>query len=235
MTRTLCPITQAAPADVQTVADLVAEAFFPLRASQWLVPDPGARRASMAGQFALIVEHALSFGHIDLLADRTAAAVWFHHTAPISPPPDYDQRLSVACGEHADRFQTLDALFETHHPGDPHHHLALLAVVGDRQGTGRGTLLLRHHHEVLDSQGIPAYLEAAGVRSASLYDREGYRPCGEPFCLPNEAFFYPMWRAPVRPGIGAATAFPTARRPINAPPVPPPATGRFVRRAPALA
>jgi GNAT superfamily N-acetyltransferase len=145
-----------------------------------------------------------------------------------------DRAAPVAPG-HGDRFRILDALFETHHPGDPHHHLALLAVVGDRQGAGRGTLLLRHHHSTLDEQGIPAYLEAAGVRSASLYDREGYRPCGEPFCLPNEAFFYPMWRAPAQRGPDTTVSSPAARRSINALPVPPSATGGFVRRAPALA
>ncbi len=234
MTRALCPIIQAGPADTSTVADLVAEAFHPLDASQWLVPDPEARRAVMAGQFALIVEHALSYGQVDLLADGTGAAVWFDRTEPIPAPADYDQRLNAACGEPADRLRTLDALFETHHPGEPHHHLAMLAVAGDQQGTGRGTLLLRHHHEILDRRGIPAYLEAAGVRSASLYHREGYRPRGEPFCLPNEAFFYPMWRAPVRPGTPVAAAFPTARRTTNAPPIPPSAVGGLARRAPAL-
>ncbi|MBT8228022.1 MAG: GNAT family N-acetyltransferase [Dactylosporangium sp.] len=219
MTRAVCPITRATTADVQAVAHLVAEAFCPLRASQWLVPDPESRRAAMAGQFAILVEHALTFGHVDLLADATAAAVWFHRTQPIPAPAEYDQRLTTACGEAADRFRALDALFAAHHLNQPHHHLAMLAVAFDHQTTGRGTRLLRHHHEVLDDQDIPAYLEAAEARSAKLYHREGYRPVAEPFSLPNEAFFYPMWRNPTQRRSAASrdprTGSPTARNTID--------------------
>ena len=144
MTETLPPIVAATSDDVPTIAHLVAEAFGPLRASQWLVPDPGARQTAMAGQFAILVDHALRYGHADLLADGSAVAVWFHRDQPIAPPPDYDRRLIAACGESTDRFRTLDDLFETHHPTQPHHHLAMLAVHLGQQSTGRGTLLLRH-------------------------------------------------------------------------------------------
>lgn len=234
MTRAFCPITQATPADVGMVADLVAGAFHPLRASQWLVPEPEVRQATMAGQFALIVEHALAFGHVDLLADGSGAAVWFHRTEPIPAPADYDRRLDAACGEHTDRFRILDALFEANHPAEPHHHLAMLAVTSDRQGAGCGTLLLRHHHSALDDQGIPGYLEAAGVRSARLYHQEGYRPRGEPFALPNEAFFYPMWRTPARPAFGVPDAPAPGRRAMSARPAPASRSGAD-RRAPASA
>ncbi|MBN1171079.1 MAG: GNAT family N-acetyltransferase [Micromonosporaceae bacterium] len=209
MTGALGPIRRATPDDVPAIAVVVAEAFHPLRASQWLVPDPVIRRVTMAAQFAILIEHALAFGHVDLLADGSAAAVWFDRTKPMPAPPDYDRRLTVGCGEHAAQFRVLDALFEQHHPADPHHHLAMLAVAGDRQGGGRGTLLLRHHHhQVLDDQGIPAYLEAASIRSARLYYREGYRPRAEPFALPNEAFFYPMWRTAGQGSAETGTASP---------------------------
>ena len=196
MTRVLPPVIPAAAAEVTALADLVAEAFSTLDAARWLVPDPEVRRAAMAGQFALLVEHALAFGHVDLLADGSAVAVWLHRTRPIPAPPDYDRRLDVACGEHADRFRILDALFDAHHPGEPHHHLAMLAVTPRCQGTGRGTVLLRHHHSRLDAGGIPAYLEAADLRCRALYAREGYVAL-TPFVLPDsDARFHPMWRPP---------------------------------------
>jgi GNAT superfamily N-acetyltransferase len=198
MTHLLPPITQATFSDASTVAHLIAEAFFPLDASRWLVPDPDHRHAAMAGQFTILVEHALTFGHVDLLTDTTAAAVWLHYTRPLPPPVEYDQRLTRVCGVYTDRFRTLDALFEAHHPTESHHHLAMLAVAPQHQGTGRGSALLRHHHAALDQQGLPAYLEAAGIRSADLYHREGYQRHNQPFSLPNNARFYPMWRNPAQ-------------------------------------
>jgi GNAT superfamily N-acetyltransferase len=196
MTSAICPITQATPTDARMVAELVAGAFHPLAASQWLVPEPAVRQATLAGQFALIVEHALAFGHVDLLADGSGAAVWLHRTEPIPAPRDYDRRLDAACGEHADRFRILDALFDAHHPAEAHHHLAMLAVASRYQGTGRGTVLLRHRHAHLDTGGIPAYLEAADLRCHALYAREGYVAL-MPFVLPDShARFHPMWRPP---------------------------------------
>lgn len=196
MTSLLPPITQATPADTEKVARLVAAAFQPLDAALWLVPDPDQRHAAMAGQFTILVAHALTFGHVDLLTDGTAAAVWLHLTRPIPPPADYDRRLAQACGPYTDRFRALDELFEANHPSEPHHYLAMLAVAPEHQRTGRGTALLRHHHADLDQHGLPAYLEAAGTRSASLYHREGYQRHSQPFALPNNARFYPMWRNP---------------------------------------
>lgn len=234
MTLALPSITNATLADANAVALLVAEAFFPLRASEWLVPDAEARVETMAGQFSLVVEHAMAFGQVDLLADGSATAVWFHRTQPIPAPAEYEQRLAAACGQYTDHFQVLDSLFEEHHPAEPHHHLAMLAVAPRYQGTGRGALLLRHHHRILETEEIPAYVEAAGIRSARLYHREGYRPFTEPFALPNEAFFYPMWRTSGQGRSPAAKSRVPARRPIGAPTAAGP-TGIATRRVPALA
>ncbi|HEX5493068.1 MAG TPA: GNAT family N-acetyltransferase [Mycobacteriales bacterium] len=87
-------------------------------------------------------------------------------------------------------------MFEAHHPSEPHHYLAFLAVRPERQGAGLGSALLRHHHARLDRTGVAAYLEASSPRSRELYLRHGYRPRGEPFTVPDGTPFWPMWRTP---------------------------------------
>lgn len=196
MSAFLPSVVSALACDVEAVCALVAEAFWPLEASAWLVPEPSARAGVLAANFRIVVEHALEYGTVDLLADGTAVAVWVRRERPIPPPRDYDQRLAVACGQHVDRFRILDDLFEAHHPPQPHHHLALLAVRPEYQGTGRGTALLDHHHVQLDFLVLPSYLEAASWRSAELYARNGYRRRPS-FALPNGASFHPMWRDPL--------------------------------------
>jgi GNAT superfamily N-acetyltransferase len=193
-------IRRAGPADAAGVAELIATAFLPLAAVNWLIPEPAHRRRILSADFRILVEHALEYGVVDVVDELDAAAVWFDRTRPAPEPPDYDGRVSAACGEWADRFRVLDELFEANHPEPPHHHLALLAVHPKRQRNGLGSALLHHHHDTLDRTATPAYLEASSPGSRDLYLRHGYE-LREAFALPDGTLFWPMWRQ-VRPGSG---------------------------------
>lgn len=185
--------------DINTAADLIAEAFTTLAVAQWLVPAPTRRSRVLRDQMAILFEHALFNGRVDLLDDRSGVAVWFDRSRPVGPPRDYDQRLRAVCGEDTTRFVELDTLLDAHHPhGWAHHHLALLAVAPALQCTGRGGVLLRHGHAVADQAGLPTYLDASSPGSRDLYLRLGYRP-GEPFHLPDGPPFWPMRRPATRP------------------------------------
>lgn len=188
-------VLRAEPSDAAAVADLIALAFHPLRAAKWLAPDPAERLRMLAGQFAILVEHASVHGTVCRTSDGDGVAVWFDRTRQVPEPPDYQSRLAAVCGGAVARFTLLDELFETRHPAGPHHHLAFLAVTPAAQGRGLGTALLEHHHAHLDAHGVPAYLEASSERNRALYARHGYQH-DEPFRLPDETPFWPMWREP---------------------------------------
>jgi predicted N-acetyltransferase YhbS len=188
-------IRRAAPHDAAQVAALIATAFEPLAAVSWLLPEPSVRSRIMTADFLILVEHALKYGHVDVVGQGQAAAVWLDRTASIPEPDDYDRRLAEACDPYTDRFRVLDELFEENHPPEPHHHLALLAVDPARQGGGLGTALLRHHHATLDDNGTPAYLEASSPGSRDLYARHGYE-LRKTFALPDGTEFWPMSRPP---------------------------------------
>ncbi|WBB69815.1 GNAT family N-acetyltransferase [Micromonospora sp. WMMD812] len=190
-------IERLGAAETELVAGRVAEAFRVLDVTAWLVPDAGKREAVLAGNFEILVGHAMRHGLVYGTADRAGVAVWFPSVGDPAPPPEnYDARLAAACGEWTDRFQHLDELFEANHPHPDHHHLAFLAVAPERQGQGLGTALLRHHHAWLDAHRMPGYLEASSEGSRDLYARHGYR-VDEPFRLPDGTPFWPMWREPV--------------------------------------
>ena len=86
---------------------------------------------------------------------------------------------------------------ESRHPRTPPHwYLATMGVVRERQGRGLGTALMRPALESLDSEGIPAYLEASTPRSRELYRRNGFEVTGE-FNLPAHGPpLWQMWREP---------------------------------------
>jgi hypothetical protein len=65
-------------ADLDALSRLIAEAFHPLAPSQWLIPDPAARREIFPSYFRLYAEHALAHGVIHTTPDRAAVALWIH-------------------------------------------------------------------------------------------------------------------------------------------------------------
>lgn len=194
-------LVRAHAEDAGWVADLIGKAFHPLEVARWLVPDPQRRVQIMPANFRIIVEHALLHGLVRSTADRSAVAVWFaRDSGPLPEPTAYPLRLAAACGEATERFQILDELFDKHHPDQPHHHLALLAVHPDRQRRGLGSALLHREHERLYNAGLAAYLEATSPGSRDLYARHGYRVMAEPFRLPDGTPIWPMWRPPAPGG-----------------------------------
>lgn len=190
-------VERLGPERTQLVAERIAAAFLVLDQPRWLVPDDSKREAVIAGQFEILVDHAMRHGLVFGTTDLTGVAVWFPSIGaePAPPPPDYDARLAAVCGEWTDRFVHLDELFAANHPQPDHHHLAFLAVQPDRQGQGVGTALLRHHHAWLDVNRMPGYLEASSELAAELYAKHGYQ-AREPFRLPDGTPFWPMWRDP---------------------------------------
>ncbi|ONI92781.1 hypothetical protein ALI22I_01765 [Saccharothrix sp. ALI-22-I] len=193
-------VVQALLPDTPAVADVVTKAFFATEVARRLVPDPAQRQDPLWGHLLLTIRHAQRHGHVDVTADRTAAAVWIHHDNPrLSPPmpPDYDRRLADYCGPYIDRFRALDRLFESCHPHDtPHHYLALLGVDPAHHRQGYGTRLLLHHHTALDQRGLGAFLVATSVDAARLYTSLGYRTTRELRLLDDGPTLYAMWRDP---------------------------------------
>lgn len=198
-------VVRATAADAAVLADVIAEAFFDLPPSRWLIPDPEARRRAYPGYFLLYVEHALTAGVVHTTPQRDAAALWLPSGTP--PPPGYPARLAAATTPWTSRFQKFDQLLDSRHPaGPPHRHLAILAVRPAAQGNGTGTALLTAYHHRLDQLALPAYLEASAPRNRDLFHRHGYHDHGPPIRLPDGTPMWPMWRPSQNP---AATSLAT--------------------------
>lgn len=200
-------VIQADASDTTVLSQVIADAFFDLPPSRWLVPDPDARRAIFPGYFQIAIEHTLATGTVQTTPDRDAVALWLYVEDELPlPPPDYLLRLADATGASIGRFIAFDAAIEQHHPaGEPHFYLAMLAVRPDRQGQGIGTSLLTAYHQQIDqTTGVPCYLDAADERLHRFYRRHDYVPRpGGPFSLADGApAMWPMLRpARARPGL----------------------------------
>jgi GNAT superfamily N-acetyltransferase len=193
-------IRSVAPVDITEITRLLAAAMGDGPVARWLTPDPDIRRDYAPAYFEIFAEHAVRYGEVyasvDESGELSGVALWFPLTAPIPGPVDYDRRLKDASGSAFDRARELDAALEAHHPMEPHHYLAFLAVHPRRQNRGIGSALLGRHHARLDAAGIPAYLEANHPRNRDLYLRHGYVVRTE-IRLNDGPPIWPMWRRPM--------------------------------------
>lgn len=192
-------IEQADTGDVDVLAQVIANAFFNLAVSRWLVPESRARRAIFPSYFRIFVERAFTDGLVLTTPARDAAALWISvgPEGQDEPPEGYDKELAILTGRHMARFKALDEAFDRHHPiGIPHEHLAILAVRPDRQRRGIGTSLLHARHAVLDRERTPAYLEASDPVKRDIYLAHGYVDLGVLIQLPDGPPMHPMWREP---------------------------------------
>ncbi|MEH0985549.1 hypothetical protein [Micromonospora sp. CPCC 205556] len=199
--RDAVPTIRARWHDIADTADLVATSLRTSALGAWLVPQEDRRGAVLTAASRIWVEHALLFGEVFLLADRSAAAVWFHRYRPLPPPANYRQRLEAACGRHVDRFQTLDLILNAHRPTEAHNHLAFLAA----SSPARASALLAASLIRMDRVALPAYAEATTTVEAAIYTRHGY-VARDPFALPDGTTVHPLWRVP-----SGHRAFPAVR------------------------
>ncbi len=61
---------------------------------------------------------------------------------------------------------------------EPHHYLSLLGTHPDHRGAGHGMRLLADNLELIDGQGMPAYLESTNPADDARYGRLGFEPVG---------------------------------------------------------
>jgi|SRR5882724_9030870 GNAT superfamily N-acetyltransferase len=194
-------IRNVAPVDTSEITGLVAAAMWDGPVARWLQPDPVVRLGKSVRYFEIFVEHAARYGEVYATADSdtgrlSGVALWFPLTALIPPPADYEQRLKEVAGPAFDRARELDAALDAHHPLEPHHYLAFLAVRPESQSQGLGSALLDRHHARLDAAGLPAYLEANHPRNRDLYLRHGYQ-VRSVIDLPDGPPLWTMWRSPM--------------------------------------
>lgn len=104
-----------------------------------------------------------------------------------------DAMTSVLSREQLDRMVTLNLLTDQIHPTDPHWYLGMIATRRAAQGAGAGARMMKRTLELVDAQGLPAYLESTNPRSVPFYERNGFVVVGEAR-LPDGPFLTQMRR-----------------------------------------
>ena len=196
--RTQIAVRKATAHDRSTTSEVLTAGFFDDPVTEWIVPDRARRAAIMPGAFELYFDAYQPHGEIYLTEDDAGVALWLPPGREVLPPDqleDFGRRMEEACGPETARLFELDEFFEAHAPAEPHWHLALLAVMPDRQGRGLGSALIADMLPRLDRAGEAAYLESTTWRNGALYERHGFEYMGQ-IVLPDGPPLSQMWRSP---------------------------------------
>jgi len=192
-------VRNASPADRGLVASIITLAFAndPLWSHAMARPD---ERTEHHREFWLVfVDGALRYPWTRLAGGGEATSIWI-------PPggsemtADQEEHLAGLAAEYlgpaASDYLDLLARFDSAHPrNEPHYYLTLLATHPDHRGLGIGMGLLAHDLELIDAEGLPAYLESSNPANNRRYAALGFEPIGE-FSYPrNGPKVTTMWRA----------------------------------------
>jgi GNAT superfamily N-acetyltransferase len=168
-------LRMANPDDVRTLAGALADAFYDDPIFGWLMPDDHARLGRLRRFYATELRHVgLTRGHAWTSNELIGAAI---STPPGAwrVPPRVMLAQGALFGRHIVRAAILPPAVERRHLREPHYYFAHIGVTPHAQGQGLGSALMGPILDRCDREGLPAYLEASSERSATLYERLGFR------------------------------------------------------------
>jgi GNAT superfamily N-acetyltransferase len=158
----------------EAIATLVA-AFSDDPVERWMYPDAGQYATHFPTFVAAFGGSAFDDGTAwRLSCGSDAVALWMQP----GTEADADEVVSlmqdtVAPDLHGDLFDVVEQMSDAH-PHFPHWYLPWLGVAPASQGGGLGGRLLGACLEIVDRDGLPAYLETPNPRTIPLYARHGF-------------------------------------------------------------
>jgi ribosomal protein S18 acetylase RimI-like enzyme len=161
--------------DVGRLAKTLADAFYDDPVFGWLMPDEERRRERLRRFYGIELRHVgLTRGRTWTSEGLTGAAI----SAPPGAwrvPPRVALAQGALFGVRLARAAILLPAIEWRHVREPHYYFPHIGVAPDAQGRGLGRALMGPTLERCDREGLAAYLEASSERSATLYERLGFR------------------------------------------------------------
>ncbi|MEP1473147.1 MAG: GNAT family N-acetyltransferase [Halieaceae bacterium] len=163
--------------DIETLVDTLSDSFSSDPVMNWVIPRP-----QLYPDFfrLLVTDVYLPKGIVHLEDQGRGASLWLPPGEKFEIPPrlallSMMARLVLRKGPGALlRIHQQGALFEKHHPAEPHFYLQFIGCRPRDQGRGVGSALLKEGTRLADEAGLPAYLESSNILNVPLYQRHGF-------------------------------------------------------------
>lgn len=194
-------ITDGREDQMETLVSVLTDAFGRDPVMNWVIPAP-----QLYPRFfrLLLRDLFLPRGLVHLDADARGAALWLPpgESFDLRPSPQLlglIMRLLLTRGPRPLlRIPQQGALFERHHPPQPHYHLVFVGARQLHQGRGIGSALIKQGTRICDREHMPAYLESSNELNVPLYQRHGFEVMSQETLPGNGPRVWFMWREPLR-------------------------------------
>lgn len=177
------PVVSLTPERVGAAARVLTEAFTDDPTFAVLLHPDAPQRAERLAAFFAAEMLSVGYENVDVALDPEDPHVVWGVAVWVPPRPNTSfgvrMRASAAMTRALGWRGTREvARFERHSkehaPSGLHWHLSDIAVSPEAQGRGVGRSLLTHRLAVVDTDGLPAALEATTEGSRRLYERLGF-------------------------------------------------------------
>jgi len=189
------------PSESDTIAAFISKGYFDDIFFKWVVPPDEKRLAVVTEYYKVYLGAAGAYVYVaEEDGALVGASVWLPHD---TDPSVYDD-IDAAAGEFKPNFRAVADLSHDNEPkGTAFTQLVGFVVDKTKRDRGIGTALLKAHLDIMDTQGIPTYLEASTpFDGGGVYGKFGYTFYSDLMIFAPNAVLYPLWRP--AGGIGQA-------------------------------
>lgn len=191
VTQTACvpsptEVRRAGPADVDALADVLAESHADYVWERWALLGDDARARLAALYRADLTHLALPAGEVWQTTCGRSVAVWLPAGASTDAGDELERAAVEAFGERLAVLDEVEAVIAAARPAADWY----LATMGTRpaaQRLGLGTAVLRPRLAELDHTGATAALETSTLDNVAFYSRLGFTTVAELATLPHAA------------------------------------------------
>jgi ribosomal protein S18 acetylase RimI-like enzyme len=193
----------ATPADLDAIADALADAFHDDPVMTWLFGATAPRPMQYSRPyFRRESARHLRQNHVYTMDGAPGAALWDPPGHWRVPPADIAKMAPIMLRGIGPRtikaLRGLNRIEKAHASHPDHYYLAVLGTRVDQQGHGVASRLLAPVLATCDQEGIGAYLESSKESNLAYYRRHGFEVLGEVH-FPKGPCVWPMWRDPRAP------------------------------------
>ena len=197
--RLMGPPRHALRRHIPAAIDSITRGFESDPVYEWMFPNPESRPDYVQRIMTMYSEWALQVGNAWILGDGAiGGACWV--PADVEPNAEFESTyISAAVEANPDRSDVvIQGLMEVGavHPEESHWYLAAVSVVPEARGRGLGQVLLAPVLDMLDDEGVPAYLESSNTRNVPFYERLGFETQHQIRLPDGGPVMTTMWRPP---------------------------------------
>ena len=190
-------IADGQPGQLELLVDILADSFSADPVMNWIIPAPQL----YPDFFRLLIRDIfLPRGVTHLDTGSRGVGLWLPPGATFDVPPSLSLvglvvKLLLKKGPRPLwRIPQQGAVFDRHHPHEPHYHLVFVGCRKANQGQGIGSALLKQGTRICDEQHLPAYLESSSELNVPLYQRHGFEIVAEETLPKGGPHVWFMWR-----------------------------------------